>query len=132
MTKLVGVEGESVDRWVVVDTGFGRYMGKLVDGPGWRGGKPTPVPLAPEGLTGKPEIRIKNAIKFEVFNLPTRQGITIQAIPSGPFPWIPVFADESSMRIPLDRIVWYDDVDSEVVEDVRKQLRVMQGPPRIV
>lgn len=102
------------ERWLIVDTGFGRFLGKVLDGTvkGQRGGT----------LTDRAELVLGNAIRIEMVNVPTRQGIAVQAVPSSPVPWLPLFSRESVICLPLDRVVWYADVDEDVVTEMRSSL----------
>jgi hypothetical protein len=111
---------ENTELWVVIDTGFGRYLGRVVDGFGYRNGKPVPVKDSPVGLVGKPEVVLDRVMRFEILNLPTRDGIVPLAVRSSPVPWVPVFSPEARVRVLLDRIVWYDIVPEEAVVALRR------------
>jgi len=113
-------EDRAPDRWMFVNTGFGSYLGKVEaihevnrDGRSGIGG---PV------LCGD-ELELSAVVRIESLNLPTRDGnIAVQPIPSGVLPWLPPFAREGRIRIPLARIVWYADVDEEAVAGLRTSL----------
>ena len=126
-------EADIEARWLVVDTGFGRYLGKMVGviyPPEVR--KVEQQPVVGEPLTGGPELVLENVIRFEIVNVPTRQGIAVQAVPSSPIPWMPLFAHESRIKLPLYRILWYDYVDEEAVAAMRSELLAATGGPRAV
>ncbi len=97
-------------RWLIVDTGFGRYLG--------RGESKTEA----DDLLGRPALVLESAVRIETVNLPSRNGIVVQAVPSSPVPWVPLFLREARIVIPLDGIVWYAEVSEDAIVAMRQEL----------
>jgi len=113
-------EDEAEERWMFVDTGFSRFLGMLEDGPGV------------DGLTGSRELVLSSVVRIESLNIPSREGITVQAVPSSPVPWLPLFSREARISIPLARIVWHAEVDSTAITAMRAALLAGNRGPTAV
>lgn len=130
--RNVDEEKQDLTRWLVVDTRTGRYLGKVVPLEQFR------TRRVPEGtqplldpsvkLTSQPELILESIVSIQMLNVPTREGIMVQGVPSSPVPWHPPFARDLRIRIPVDQIVWYDDVDPDIVAKIRAALMAQGGP----
>lgn len=130
--RNVDEEKQDLTRWLVVDTRSGRYLGKVVSQEQFR------TRQVPEGtdalldpsinLTHSDELILESIVSIQMINVPTREGIIVQGVPSSPVPWHPPFARELHVRIPINQIVWYDDVDPDIVAKIRAALMAQGGP----
>lgn len=74
-------QDESQRCWVVIDTGFERYLGRVVDGFGYRNGKQVPVKDSPAGLVGKPEVVLDRVVRIATIDRTTREDLVRVHIP---------------------------------------------------
>jgi hypothetical protein len=107
--------------WMIIDTGFGRFLGKF------KGVR------SDETLTDKPEVVLNECVRLETVNvpIPAKGGVGVGTIgvQTQPVPWRQPFDRETDLCIPLDQVKWYVRVSEDDVTAMRKEL-MSRGPSR--
>lgn len=108
-------------QWSVVETGYGRFLGKL------KSTTPNGV-----GLTQEPEAIFTESIRLESVNIPVPTkggGVTVMPIgrTSPLIPWQHGFERDTDLHIPLRDVKWYVPVSEDDVTKFRTKLMSRGG-----
>jgi len=109
-------------QWLVLDTGFGRYLGRYRK----------VIRNVTETLSGSCEVVLSECIRLESVNVPvpTKGGMSIGTVgvQTPVVPWRPPFDRDIEMRFPQDRVVNYIPILDDDVAGLRKELLARCGP----